>query len=103
MPYSSSDGRIQANFRALDKRKADSIESSLRRNYFARCPEGYMATDRGRDDLASHLFQRLESNRKMIVPWLDDARPLGGSSILEIGCGTGASTVALAEQGATVV
>jgi S-adenosylmethionine-dependent methyltransferase len=103
MSNSSSDGHIQANFRALDKLKADSLESSLRRNYFARCPEGYLATDRGRDDLANHLFQRLESNRKMIVPWLDDARPLGVSSILEIGCGTGASTVALAEQGATVV
>jgi S-adenosylmethionine-dependent methyltransferase len=38
----------------------------------------------------------------MIVPWLDEVRPLQGTSILEIGCGTGASTVALAEQGAEV-
>ena len=38
----------------------------------------------------------------MIVPWLDEVRPLQSASILEIGCGTGCSTVALAEQGAEV-
>ncbi|HEV7365965.1 MAG TPA: class I SAM-dependent methyltransferase [Gemmatimonadales bacterium] len=54
-------------------------------------------------DLKQHLIGRLESDRRMIVPWLDQARPLSGSRILEIGCGTGSSTVALAEQGAEVV
>lgn len=36
------------------------------------------------------------------MPWLDAVRQLSGASILEIGCGTGCSTVALAEQGAKV-
>jgi 2-polyprenyl-3-methyl-5-hydroxy-6-metoxy-1,4-benzoquinol methylase len=49
------------------------------------------------------LLVRLESDRWLIVPWLDRAKPLKGSRILEIGCGTGPSTVALAEQGAEVV
>ena len=46
---------------------------------------------------------RLEDNRKFLVPWLMSARrSLAGLCILELGCGTGASTVALAEQGALV-
>ena len=37
-----------------------------------------------------------------ITHWLDDASTLQGKRILEIGCGTGSSTVSLAEQGARV-
>lgn len=54
-------------------------------------------------DLHEHLRGRLEINRRLIVPWLDNTCRLRGQTILEIGCGTGSSTVALAEQGAKVV
>ncbi len=54
------------------------------------------------EDLQNHLFRRLAENRRQIVPWLDAAKPLDGATILEIGCGTGSATVALAEQGARV-
>lgn len=100
---SSVPRHLQESFRILDQPKLDLIESSLRQNYFARCSEGYLATDRGRNDLANHLFKRLDADRNTVIPWLDAARPLRNSSILEIGCGTGCSTVALAEQGAKVV
>ena len=93
---------IQANFRTLDQRKNDLIELSLRRNYFAKCPEAYLATDWGKNDLENHLVNRLNQDRQIVIPWLDDVRSLRNSSILEIGCGTGCSTVALAEQGAIV-
>src|ERR1051325_2899198 len=94
--------QLSKNFRAIDKQQIASLELSLRDNYFIRFPEEYLSTDFGKDDLQDHLFNRLETNRNMIVPWLDEVRPLQGTSILEIGCGTGASTVALAEQGAEV-
>ena len=45
---------------------------------------------------------RLRRDRAEIVPWLDRTRPLDGTTIVEIGCGEGASTIALAEQGARV-
>jgi 2-polyprenyl-3-methyl-5-hydroxy-6-metoxy-1,4-benzoquinol methylase len=93
---------LHANFRTVDKIKTDLIELSLRNNYFVRFPEDYLSTDWGKDDLESHLFRRLDRDRKTIIPWLDKARSLRGASILEIGCGTGCSTVALAEQGAKV-
>jgi S-adenosylmethionine-dependent methyltransferase len=41
-------------------------------------------------------------DRRAVIPWLDNARPLQDASVLEIGCGTGCSTVALAEQQAKV-
>jgi len=55
------------------------------------------------EGLKEHLYKRLEIDRARVVPWLDKAKSLNNSSILEIGCGTGSSTVALAEQGAKVV
>ena len=54
------------------------------------------------EDLQNHLIRRLGDNRRQVIPWLDAARPLDGATVLEIGCGTGSATVALAEQGAGV-
>ena len=53
-------------------------------------------------DLKAHLHTRLEGDRRFVIPWLNAARPLKGMRVLEIGCGTGSSSVALAEQGAHV-
>jgi 2-polyprenyl-3-methyl-5-hydroxy-6-metoxy-1,4-benzoquinol methylase len=55
------------------------------------------------EGLKEHLYKRLETDRARVIPWLDKAKSLNNLSILEIGCGTGSSTVALAEQGARVV
>lgn len=41
-------------------------------------------------------------DRRLVAPWLNSAKPLKGANILEIGCGTGSSTISLAEQGANV-
>jgi S-adenosylmethionine-dependent methyltransferase len=45
---------------------------------------------------------RLAHDRARIVPWLDAVRPLRGLRVLEVGSGSGASTIALAEQGALI-
>jgi 2-polyprenyl-3-methyl-5-hydroxy-6-metoxy-1,4-benzoquinol methylase len=50
-------------------------------------------------DLENYVFRRLEWDRAQCVPWLSSAFRLPGARVLEIGCGTGSSTVALAEQG----
>lgn len=47
--------------------------------------------------------QRLERDRTEIVPWLHRTRSLADRRLLEVGCGHGLSTIALAEQGASVV
>ena len=62
-----------------------------------------MSAEKFAADLHDHVKGRLDSDRRLVIPWLDAAQPLRGSRILEIGCGTGSSSVALAEQGASVV
>jgi ubiquinone/menaquinone biosynthesis C-methylase UbiE len=54
-------------------------------------------------ELGQEWSWRLNRFRKEVVPWLDAVSPLAGQRILEVGIGTGPSTVALVEQGASVV
>jgi S-adenosylmethionine-dependent methyltransferase len=81
-------------------RVREAIQSHFHRDW--RAKERYSETFY-QHDLAAHLHVRLENNRRFVVPWLNAVRPLKGMRILEIGCGTGSSTVALAEQGAHVI
>ena len=63
----------------------------------------YLASEGQRQDFESLLFGRLNGDRRTVVPWLDSIRPLKGATVLEVGCGTGCSTVALGEKGAKVI
>jgi 2-polyprenyl-3-methyl-5-hydroxy-6-metoxy-1,4-benzoquinol methylase len=81
------------------------LTESYRRHFFSQLPyhpdQADIASEAGQADLRQHLFERLENDRNRVIPWIVDAAgPLLGKSVLEIGCGTGPSTVALAEQGA---
>ncbi len=66
-------------------------------------PDNYLATPEGQADVSAHMTKRLDEFRFSVIPWLNSIFPLAGAALMEIGCGTGASTVALAEQGARVV
>lgn len=97
-------------FTELSASQTDALVASLQSNYFPRriwgdvalSSEQWLASPDGQRDLDDHTRRRLHAFRTQVVPWLDSARALSGARILEIGCGTGASTVALAEQGASV-
>lgn len=95
--------RLSKNHIQIGSSGFDAIEQSMLQHYYT----GWRSRDKYcqeafDNDLNAHLHQRLESDRSLIVPWLDNAAPLRGMRILEIGCGTGSSTVALAEQGARI-
>ena len=62
----------------------------------------YLSSREGQQAVRNHLFVRLEMDRYELIPWLDAVVGLRGTRILEVGCGTGSATVALAEQGAVV-
>jgi len=100
---------IRAKFLPLTPQIRQAVEQSLRTNFFAderlhgAVSDSYLATPEGQADLESQVAGRLELFRVWTIPWLDFLIKLDGARILEIGCGTGASTVALAEQGAQVV
>lgn len=55
-----------------------------------------------KDTLNRHLWGRLENFRNRQVYFIDECLEIKNKKILEIGCGTGSSTIALAEQGASV-
>jgi 2-polyprenyl-3-methyl-5-hydroxy-6-metoxy-1,4-benzoquinol methylase len=101
---------LARRFTELSAAQASALAASLQTHYFPRriwgevalTGEQWLATPEGRRDLEEHTSRRLQAFRTQVAPWLDSARALSGARILEIGCGTGASTVALAEQGASV-
>jgi len=100
---------IRDKFLPLTPEIRRAVEGSLRANFYAdrsvhrTAPEVYLNTPEGQADLESHVVGRLQAFRTWIAPWLDSLMKLDGARILEIGCGTGASTVALGEQGCEVV
>ncbi len=94
---------IKENYRSLSAANEAQLLELISKIY--QRPKGtrvQQELDAAREDLAAHLYGRLNLDRYCVVPWLASLRPLKGARILEIGCGTGASTVALAEQGAQV-
>jgi 2-polyprenyl-3-methyl-5-hydroxy-6-metoxy-1,4-benzoquinol methylase len=81
------------------------IETALREDYFptfSTWRSDYLTSEEGRSDLQDQLTNRMEGDRRYIVPWINAAMKLDGAEILELGAGTGSSTAAFAEQGAKV-
>jgi len=96
-------GHLIKNQIRIDRTQAAKIEESLKATFFQGWrSEGSFSDKTFMADLKAHLLERLESDRFLYIPWLDKNIRLRGANILEIGCGTGSSTVALAEQGANV-
>lgn len=98
---------ISTRYRRTNQEGMRLIEASLKQNFFTQRDawygdKAYLSSEEGQADLQNHLHYRLDKYREAVIPWLNHAKPLSGSRILEIGCGTGSSTVALAEQGAEV-
>lgn len=73
--------------------------------YFDRVAEGFDAIYSGHKPLASRAWDRL--TRRSLYERLDYClavlSPLDGCCVLDVGCGSGRGSVALAERGATVV
>lgn len=78
------------------------LETSLRTGYFGDRDSDFFESDEGRKTLEDHRINRLRHDRAVVTPWMDSVKPLRSLKVLEIGCGTGSSTVALAERGALV-
>lgn len=99
---------IRRNWRPpLNPSDERALVDSLVSSYFSSssfgAAEGYLDTQEGRDDLADHLYNLLDNDRITFIPWMASIMSLHSSTVLEIGCGTGASSLAMAEQGARVV
>lgn len=94
---------LRKNFIQASPDKTEEIIKIFKEKYFlsknVAKPQG---TEEIENEIKEHVSDRIEKFRDTIIPWLDSVVVLKGARILEIGCGTGSSTFALAEQGAFV-
>lgn len=84
---------LRRRFRRLSPQDAATLKKFTEDHYANTSDEG---------DLEKALEGALVEDRYANIPWLNAALALDGARVLEIGCGTGESTLALAEQGAHV-
>jgi S-adenosylmethionine-dependent methyltransferase len=102
LKYRHLSRRLRVRQRPLSPSGRERLVAALAKYYF-REPPGYINTQAGKKDLDDHVIARTHEDRRTVVPWLDTLFRLDGAKIIEIGCGTCCSTVALAEQGAEVI
>jgi len=91
--------RVTQNYTELDPVKL-SLLNTIISDYCK--PENYSSNEKRLIDIEVLLTVRLINFRKFHIPFLFETIGLKNKQILEIGCGTGSSTVALSEQGAVV-
>ena len=89
--------KIKDNFSELSEEYKGLIESELRQNYFINNNEIC------NNDMNDHITGRTIVSRSKIIPWLCKEVGLKNKNLLEIGSGTGSSSITFAEQGANVV
>lgn len=99
---------IRENFVALDPSTVDDFRRYLLERWTESAAEQgerhvaanavYWESDVGRTDLYGHTTGRIIHDRHECVPWLNSLCRLDGARVLEIGCGSGSSLMALAEQ-----
>lgn len=91
-----------ARQRKPDRQAFEEFESRLRAELLKHMEDDSWQCEQDRRELEAHRTGRLDEDRRTFAPWLDAVCGLDGSRVLEIGSGSGSSTVALAEQGAAV-
>lgn len=95
--------RLRRNHIRPGRDQLEALRSSLEQNFFAGWRDsGRVSPQVHERELNEHVHEAIELYRAQFIPWLDSACGLAGRRVLEIGCGTAASVVALAEQGARV-
>lgn len=96
--------KMKNNHVVLTDIQLEKLKKSLLDNYLDRGnTKKNLSKEEFETAINGQLFERLYYNRNRIAPWLNSIKNLKGLNILEVGCGTGISTLALKEQGANVV
>ena len=88
--------KIKLNFVKLTKNYEENMKTFLGGKYFRN------ETEINEQDLEDHIKQRINLARSKILPWVMRTIDLKNKKLLEVGSGTGSSSIAFSEQGAIV-
>lgn len=82
---------------ALPQAFFEEIGKALREDYFSwPGADQWLSTKDGHHAFCMNQYYRMGQALELVIPWITAAAPLGERRLLEIGCGTGSSTFALA-------
>ena len=88
--------KIKKNFIKLSEEYEKEIKEFLLNSYFDKNQKIE------NNDLEDHISKRIIVSRSKIIPWIMQTLELKNKKVLEVGSGTGSSSITLAEQGAVV-
>jgi len=74
------------------------MKKVLRKHYYHESGEEFLESDCGKRDLKHHLSERYEMAANHVVPWLKSRYNLTAWNVIEVGSGTGSSTLALSQS-----
>ena len=92
---------IKKNFIYISDDKKDILRKEIKNSYIPTISKK-ISDEKLLDEITEHVESRIFIDRVRVIPWLSKALNLNNLQILEIGCGTGSSSITLAEQGAKV-
>ena len=101
--------RVIKTYKVGHKRKFDITEqykSKFRKilleTYFANWDPAHLNSEAGERDIEDHVCNRMLNVENIVLPWVGEVYDITGKSVLEIGCGTGSTTVPFALRVHTV-
>jgi len=80
----------------LTEKQIRLIEKTFLDIYFSSYDKQFLKSPAGRQDIEANVFRRYTNVLEHVVPWLGNQIELEGKNVVEIGCGPGSSTAALA-------
>ena len=93
---------IKKNFLEISKENIDLLTNKIKEIYIPTISKN-ISDEKLLSEIEEHVESRIFIDRTRVVPWLSKNINLDNLHILEIGCGTGSSSITLAEQGANVL
>src|SRR5262245_20539152 len=87
---------------ALTEDQKQRLRAAMLETYFLGWDAEHMASAAGEADILDIVHRRYDSCVRHIVPWIELHGPLAGKTVVEIGCGSGSSTSAMAHFAALV-
>lgn len=70
----------------------------LRQHYYRGLPDEFFTSAEFTADLKQHTYERFNWTNDHVIPWLQTKVDLAGMHLVEIGCGTGSSTLGFARH-----